>query len=102
MPASRKILVLAAVALACHVLALAIHSTIASNIIEFALMLLVVATCFEAAQRAQDYARRFWRLITVGFVIYAAAQALATYYDSVLHASFDQSGGRVTFFLSST
>lgn len=89
MPASRKIFVLAAVALACHFVALTIHSTLASNIIEFVLTVLVAAACFEAAGRAAGYARRFWRLMGAAFAIYAAGQAMATYYDSVLHASFD-------------
>ena len=90
MPTSRKILVLAAVALACQFVALAVHSTIASNIIEFVLTVFLAAACFEAAARAAGYARRFWRLIAVAFAIYASGQALATYYDSVLHAAFDE------------
>jgi hypothetical protein len=35
MPASRKIFLLSAAALACHIVALAFHLTIASNVIEF-------------------------------------------------------------------
>lgn len=89
MPASRKIFVVAAAALACHFAALAVHSTIASNIIEFVLTVIVGGACFEAAARAAGYARRFWRLIGASFAIYAVGQAMATYYDSVLHASFD-------------
>jgi len=89
MPASRKIFVVAAAALACHFAALAVHSTIASNIIEFVLTVIVAGACFEAASRAAGYARRFWRLIGASFAIYAVGQAMATYYDSVLHASFD-------------
>lgn len=89
MPASRKVFVLAAVALACHFVALALHSTNASNIIEFVLTVLVTAASFQAASRAAGYARRFWRLMGVGFGLYALGQAMATYYDSVLHASFD-------------
>ncbi len=87
MPTSRKILVASAVALACHFVALAVHSALASGIIEFALLLLATAGCFEAAGRAEGYARRFWRLMGVAFALYAAGQVLATYYDSVLHAS---------------
>ena len=89
MPASRKIFVVAAVALACHFVALTFHSTIASNIIEFVLTVLAAGACFEAGRRAAGYARRFWRLIGASFAIYAVGQAMATYYDSVLHASFD-------------
>src|SRR5216683_6539707 len=87
MPTSRKILVASAAALACHFVALAFHSALASGIIEFALLLLATAACFEAAARAEGFARRFWRLMGVAFAMYAAGQVLATYYDSVLHAS---------------
>jgi PAS domain S-box-containing protein len=89
MPTSRKIFTAAAAALACHFVALTVRSTIASNIIEFVLTVIVAGACFEAAARAAGYARRFWRLIGTAFAIYAAGQAMATYYDSVLHASFD-------------
>src|SRR5215472_6580017 len=90
MPASRKIFLLSAAALVCHFVALAFHSTIASNIIEFVLVALATAACFEAANRATGYARRFWRLMGVAFGIYALGQAMAAYYDSVLHATFEQ------------
>jgi PAS domain S-box-containing protein len=90
MPASRKIFFLSAGVLACHFVALALHSTIASNMIEFALIVLVTAACFQAASRAAGYARRFWRLMGVAFGLYALGQAMASYYDSVLHASFEQ------------
>jgi PAS domain S-box-containing protein len=89
MPASRKIFLLAAAALVCHFVALALHSTIASNIIEFVLMVLVTAATFQAANRAAGYAKRFWRLMGVAFGLYTLGQAMATYYDSVLHASFE-------------
>jgi PAS domain S-box-containing protein len=87
MPASRKILVAAAVALVCHFVALAFHSALASNVVEFVLLLLAVAACFEAAARAEGYARRFWRLMGIAFALYALGQVLVTYYDNVLHAS---------------
>src|SRR5215472_14480512 len=90
MPASRKILVLSAAALVCHFIALALHSTLASNIIEFVLVVLTAAACFEAANRATGYARRFWRLMSVAFGVYGLGQAMAAYYDSVLHATFEQ------------
>src|SRR5690348_4434678 len=90
MPTSRKIFLVSATALAGHVAALAFHSTIASNIIEFVLVVLAAAACFEAARRTAGYARRFWRLMGAAFVIYGTGQALATYYDSVLHASLEE------------
>lgn len=90
MTASRKIFLLSAAALVCHIVALAFHLTIASNVIEFVLVVLAAAACFEAGQRGAGYARRFWRLMGVAFGVYALGQAMATYYDSVLHASFEQ------------
>jgi len=99
MPASRKILVAAAVAFACHFVALGFHSALASNIIEFVLLLLATAACFEAAGRADGYARRFWRLMGIAFSLYAVGQVLATYYDSVLHASLLEWWPSDVFFL---
>src|SRR6266403_6042147 len=87
MPTSRKIFVLAAVALGCHFVALAFHSALASGVIEFTLIVLAAAACFQAAGRASGFARRFWRLMGIAFALYAAGQVLATYSDSVLHAS---------------
>src|SRR5260370_28891068 len=87
MPASSKIIVLAAVALACHFVALAVHSAISSSIIEFILIVLAAVACMQAATRAFGFARRFWRLMGVAVAMYATGQVLATYYDSVLHAS---------------
>ena len=87
MPASRKILVLSATALVCHFVVIGLHLTIASNIIEFVLVVLAAMASFEAAGRAVGYARRFWRLMGVAFSLYALGQAVATYYDSILHAS---------------
>src|SRR5579859_2747311 len=90
MPAARKIMLIALAAFCCHVIGLTLHSTIASNLIEFVMILLAAMACFEAASRSPEYARRFWRLMGLAFVLYALGQAMATYYDSVLHASFDQ------------
>jgi two-component system, cell cycle sensor histidine kinase and response regulator CckA len=87
MPTSRKIFVLSAVALGCHFVALAFHSALASAVIEFILIALAAAACFQAAGRASGFARRFWRLMGIAFVLYSAGQVIATYYDSVLHAS---------------
>jgi PAS domain S-box-containing protein len=89
MPASRKIFLLAVAVLGCHFVALALHSAIASNIIEFVLTVLVTAASFQAARRAAGYAKRFWRLMGAAFGLYTLGQAMATYYDSVLHASFE-------------
>src|SRR5215475_2496302 len=90
MQPSRKIFLLSAALLAGHFAALVLHSTIASSVIEFLLVILVVAACLQAAGKASGYARRFWRLMALAFGLYALGQAMATYYDSVLHASLDQ------------
>jgi len=87
MPASRKIFLLSATALVCHFAVLTLHLTIASNIIEFVLVVLAAMACFEAAGRADGYARRFWRLMGVAFSVYGVGQAMAAYYDSALHAT---------------
>ena len=90
MPASRKTFLLAATLLACRFAALLLHSSIASSVIEILLVILVVTAWLHAANRAAGYARRFWRLMAVAFGLYALGQAMATYYDSILHASLDQ------------
>src|SRR2546429_653544 len=87
MATSRKILVVSALALASHFVALAVHSALASSIIEFVLIVLAATACFQTANRASGFARRFWRLMGIAFALYSAGQVLATYYDSVLHAS---------------
>ena len=87
MSASRKVFLLAVAALCGHFVVLAFHFSVLSDLLEFALLALSATACFQAAGRAGGYARQFWRLIGLGFSIHAAGQALATYYDSVLHAS---------------
>ncbi len=42
--------------------------------IEFVLVVLVTAACFQAANRAPGYARRFWRLMGVAFGLYVLAK----------------------------
>src|SRR5579862_2413151 len=90
MPASRKILVVSAVLLAAHGVALALHSVIASDLVEILLSALAAAACFEAAARSMGYSRRFWRLIASGFVLLFAGNAVSSYYDSALHVSYLQ------------
>src|SRR5437899_2360587 len=90
MPTSRKILDVSALVLGCHFVALAVHSVLASSIIEFVIIVLAAAACLQAANRASGFARRFWRLMGIAFALYCAGQVLATYYDSVLHASLKE------------
>src|SRR5437899_12508701 len=90
MATSRKILVVSALALASHFVALAVHSAFASSIVEFVLIVLAAAACFQTANRASGFARRFLRLMGIAFALSSAGQVLATYYDSVLHASLTE------------
>jgi len=78
MPAPRKIALIAAAALGCHGIGLAFHSTIASSLIEFLMMVLAVMPASRRAAAGPGYSRRFWRLMGVGFALYALGQALAT------------------------
>jgi len=56
MSSSRKVLLVSLLALACHFVALAAHSVIASNFLEFVLTVLTAAACFQAAGRGACYA----------------------------------------------
>jgi len=85
--ASRKVVILAVVLLACHVLALALHRALLSNLVELALAAVTAAVAYQTSQRSRGFARRFWRLIGVSFTIYTLGQVFYTYYDSILHAS---------------
>src|SRR2546430_5848403 len=78
MATSRKILVVSALALGCHLVSLAVHSAFASSIVEFVLIVLAAAACFQTANRASGFARRFWRLMGIAFALYSAGQVLAT------------------------
>ena len=85
--ASRKVVILAVALLACHVLVLALHRALLSNLVELALAAVTAAAAYQTAQRAHGFARRFWRLIAVSFTLYTLGQVFYTYYDSILHAS---------------
>jgi PAS domain S-box-containing protein len=59
---SRKVVILALALLACHVLVLALHRALLSNLLELALAAVAAAAAYQTAQRARGFARRFWRL----------------------------------------
>ncbi|MGZ4732650.1 MAG: ATP-binding protein [Terriglobales bacterium] len=84
---SRKVVILAVGLLAGHVLVLALHRALLSNLVELALAAVTAAAAYQTAQRARGFARRFWRLIGVSFTLYTLGQVFYTYYDSILHAS---------------
>ncbi len=56
-----------------------------SNLIQLACALLAGAAASLVASRSEGLVRRFWRLQTAAFFIWSIAQALATFYDSILY-----------------
>ncbi len=72
-----------------------------SNLIQIGCALVAVFTCVSVARRFQNYPRHFCSLAAAGFAVWCLAQTLATYYDSILHASTNAPWpSDVIFFLS--
>jgi len=72
-----------------------------SNLIQLACALLAATSAAFASRRMTGFGRHFWILASAGFYIWAFAQALATYYDDVLHYSLQQPWpSDVIYFLS--
>jgi PAS domain S-box-containing protein len=63
---------------------------ILANLIQLGFGALAAAAAWQAAHRSSGFVKTFWRLQASGFVIWMAAQALATVYDSVLHKSLNE------------
>jgi PAS domain S-box-containing protein len=61
----------------------------ASNALAICLALLATASCVTAAREPNSYARHFWRLTAVGFLLLTFAFAISSYYDTILHVSMD-------------
>ena len=57
-----------------------------SNLIQIACPLVTALACISAARQSTLFARHFWLLAAGGFSVWAIAQTIATYYDSILHA----------------
>jgi len=74
-----------------------------SNSIQLACAVLATVSCVYASHRLNRFGKHFWLLIAAGFSVWSVAQALVTYYDSILHTplqSFWPSD--IIFFLSMT
>jgi two-component system cell cycle sensor histidine kinase/response regulator CckA len=61
-----------------------------ANLIQLGFGALAAAAAWHASHRASGFIRTFWRLQAAGFVIWMAAQSLATIYDSILHKSINE------------
>jgi len=101
-------LTLALFVLAAHVALLVFagswtYISLASNLIELASALLASIACTMAARRMENFGRYFWILVASGFFTWSFAQVIATYYDSILHASLQSPWpSDIIFFLSLT
>ncbi len=72
-----------------------------SNLIQLASGLLATSACWFASRPARDFGKHFWVLVSGGFLLWSLAQAIATYYDSILHVSLQQPWpSDIVFFLS--
>ena len=61
-----------------------------SNLIQIACPVLAAIACISASRRVENFAKHFWLLFAAGFLVWAFAQILATYYDSILHVPTQQ------------
>ena len=61
-----------------------------SNLIQIACPVLAGCACLSAARRSENFARHFWWLFGASVFCWALAQTVATYYDSMLHASVQE------------
>ena len=78
-------------------------TSLLSNSIQMACGLLAALSCVHASRRMNRFGKHFWLLIAVSFLTWTTAQALATYYDNLLHASLQEPWpSDVIFFLSMT
>jgi len=72
-----------------------------SNLFQIACPLLAAAACLAASRRVLNFAKHFWLLFAAGFVVWACAQTVATYYDSILRRPVQQPWpSDIIFFLS--
>jgi PAS domain S-box-containing protein len=63
---------------------------ILANLIQLGFGALAAAAAWKTAHRAAGFVKTFWRLQASGFVIWMAAQGLASVYDSILHKSLNE------------
>lgn len=75
--------------------------SLVSNSIQLVFGLAATVATANAARRMTHFGRHFWIFISSGFLIWSAAQAFVTYYDSIEHAPLQQPWpSDVFFFLS--
>jgi len=69
-------------------------------VIQIACPLLAGCACLSAARRSENFAKPLWLLFGASVFWWALAQTVATYYDSVLHASVQEPWpGDIIYFL---
>lgn len=61
-----------------------------SNLVQIACPVLAGLACLAAARQSHNFAKHFWILFAVSVFSWALAQTVATYYDSILHASVQE------------
>lgn len=66
------------------------YTPLLSNLVQIACPVLAGFACLSAARKSRDFAKHFWILFAVGVFWWAFAQTVATYYDSILHASVQE------------
>jgi PAS domain S-box-containing protein len=72
-----------------------------SNLIQIACPILAASACLSASRRTKNFGKHFWLLFAAGFFVWAFAQTIATYYDSILHVPTQQPWpSDIVFFLS--
>ena len=77
------------------------YGPLVSNLIQIACPVLAALACISASRRAEKFAKHFWLLFAAGFFVWALAQTVATYYDSILHFPLQQPWpSDIVFFLS--
>jgi PAS domain S-box-containing protein len=83
-----------AVALVCAHVAMTLAAPswggLGSDVLETVAGFLAAGAALWAGKRAQGFARLFWTFQACGFLLFGVAQALAAFYDSVLHMPLDQ------------
>ena len=76
-------------------------SSLLSNSIQLAFGLLAALSAANASRRMNRFGKHFWLLISAGFFLWSAAQAMVTYYDSIRHIPLQEPWpSDVFFFLS--
>ena len=61
------------------------ESQLLSNVLQTAVVLFAAFCCFRVAIQDRDYLKQLWTLFTTALCLACAAQALETYYQSIVH-----------------